>query len=74
VRLRHPATIPSIKSNSSSKGSSKPKRDLCEANDLIKRAYWALAINALEPVNSSECYDQEDIEDLTDDLREFLNG
>lgn len=66
--------IPSIQSNLSSKGLSNPRRDKETIQKLVERAYWALTMNALEPVTNSECYNQSDIEQLTDDLREFLNG
>lgn len=74
VRLRHQVTIPDIKSKLDSKALNRVRRDLPEASQLIMRAYWALVINALEPTNDEDSYSQEDIEDLTDDLREFLNG
>jgi hypothetical protein len=41
---------------------------------LIERAYWALTINALEPVNQDECYGQDDIDILAEELGDFLNG
>jgi len=31
-------------------------------------------MNALEPVNYTETYSQVDVENLIDDLREYLNG
>jgi hypothetical protein len=31
-------------------------------------------MNALEPVNITETYSQSDVENLIDDLREYLNG
>ncbi len=74
VRLRHPATIPSIRSKLSSKDSSKHLRTPETTKDLIERAYWALTMNVIEPVNQEEIYDQEDVEELVNELLEFING
>tara|TARA_R100000951_G_C2522340_1_gene143818 strand:- start:279 stop:458 length:180 start_codon:yes stop_codon:yes gene_type:complete len=58
----------------SSKDSSRIRKDKETINQLIERAYWALTMNALEPVNYTETYSQVDVESLIDDLREYLNG
>lgn len=44
------------------------------ARELIERAYWALTMNALEPVSEEETYPQDDINELVDELREFIDG
>lgn len=56
------------------KDSSKLPKSPEMIRDLFERSYWALTINALEPINTTEIYCQEDIEILVDQLREFLNG